>query len=257
MTSLRLDWTSRADTGGSQDGGRGSAASQAAGPLPAASMAEPAPAAGNGPTARIARRLAVWLIPPSLAVAAAVGLVSAPPGSRGAPAAIAKACHASDWKSTVTLDGSQPEMAMAMLRSRNEVGASDMHSCVEVRLACRREGPYFEVRLSSPSLAMREVGPLQIRNLHDELSAQVFQPNAGGDDAVRIADKPAVELIAFALADSLAFSVPITFSTGDQAVAEFKSYHFSTAVRPVLFACNMRRLQSEDDDDDEGDAPGE
>jgi hypothetical protein len=137
---------------------------------------------------------------------------------------------------------------MATLRSRNEVGGSDLRSCAEVRLACRQEGPYFEVRLSSPALAMREVGPLQIRNLHDELSARVFQPNAGGEGAVRIVDKPAVELIAFALASSLAFSVPMTFSSGDKATAEFKSYHFSTAVRPVLFACNMRKLQTDDDD---------
>lgn len=139
---------------------------------------------------------------------------------------------------------------MTTLRSRNEVGPSGSRSCVEVRLACSPEGPYFEVRLSSPTLAMRQVGPLQIRNLHDELSAQVFQPKEGSESAVRIADKPAVELIAFALANSLAFRVPITFSTGDTAVADFKSYHFSSAVRPVLFACNMRTLQSEDDDED-------
>ena len=68
---------------------------------------------------------------------------------------------------------------------------------------------------------------------------------AGAQTAVRVAEKEAVELIAYAIANSLAFRIPITFADGEAAVAEFKSYHFSTAVRPVLFACNMRSLQTE------------
>ena len=101
------------------------------------------------------------------------------------------------------------------------------------------------MRLASSAIGVREVGPLQIRNLKDELSAQLFRPTDGSETAVRVVDKSAVELIAYALANSLGFRVPITLTTGETAVAEFRSYHFLSAVRPVLFACNMRSLKEE------------
>jgi hypothetical protein len=157
----------------------------------------------------------------------------------------ASACPASDWQTRVTLDQSRPELATTTLRSRNSIGPADASSCVDVSVACLQEGPYFEVRLASSAIGVREVGPLQIRNLKDELSAQLFRPTAGSETAVRVVDKAAVELIAYALANSLGFRVPITFATGDTAVAEFRSYHFLSAVRPVLFACNMRSLEVE------------
>jgi len=155
------------------------------------------------------------------------------------------ACPASDWQTRVTLDQSRPELATTTLRSRNSIGPVDAASCVDVSVACLQEGPYFEVRLASSAVGVREVGPLQIRSLKDELSAHLFRPTDGSETAVRIVDKSAVELIAYALANSLGFRVPITFTTGDTAVAEFRSYHFLSAVRPVLFACNMRSLQAE------------
>jgi len=158
---------------------------------------------------------------------------------------VASACPASDWQTRVTLDQSRPELATTTLRSRNSIGPGDAASCVDVSVACLQEGPYFEVRLASSAIGVREVGPLQIRSLKDELSAQLFRPTDGSETAVRIVDKSAVELIAYALANSLGFRVPITFTTGDSAVAEFRSYHFLSAVRPVLFACNMRSLQVE------------
>jgi hypothetical protein len=157
----------------------------------------------------------------------------------------ASACPASDWQTRVTLDQSRPELATTTLRSRNSVGPADASSCVDVSVACLQGGPYFEVRLASSAIGVREVGPLQIRNLKDDLSAQLFRPTDGSESAVRIVDKSAVELIAYALANSLGFRVPITFATGDTAVAEFRSYHFLSAVRPVLFACNMRSLEVE------------
>jgi hypothetical protein len=157
----------------------------------------------------------------------------------------AGACPASDWQTRVTLDRSRPELATTTLRSRNSIGPADAASCVDVSVACLQQGPYFEVRLASSAIGVREVGPLQIRNLKDELSAQLFRPTDGSETAVRIVDKSAVELIAYALANSLGFRVPITFATGDTAIAEFRSYHFLSAVRPVLFACNMRSLQTE------------
>jgi len=157
----------------------------------------------------------------------------------------ASACPASDWQTRVTLDQSRPELATTTLRSRNSIGPAEAASCVDVSVACLQQGPYFEVRLASSAIGVREVGPLQIRSLKDELSAQLFRPTDGSETAVRIVDKSAVELIAYALANSLRFRVPITFATGDTAVAEFRSYHFLSAVRPVLFACNMRSLESE------------
>ncbi len=96
---------------------------------------------------------------------------------------------------------------------------------------------------SRPERAM--IGPIEVRNLNDDLAAQVFAPVDGAQSAVRVADKEAVELIAYAIANSLSFRIPLTFASGEAAVAEFKSYHFSTAVRPVLFACSMRSLQIE------------
>lgn len=161
------------------------------------------------------------------------------------PVFAASACPASDWQTRVTLDQSRPELATTTLRSRNSVGPAAAASCVDVSVACLAEGPYFEVRLASPAIGVREVGPLQIRSLKDELSVQLFRPIDGGETAVRIVDKSSVELIAYALANSLGFRVPITFTNGETAVAEFRSYHFSSAVRPVLFACNMRSLQGE------------
>jgi hypothetical protein len=157
----------------------------------------------------------------------------------------ASACAASDWQTQVTLDQSRPELATTTLRSRNSVGPAEAASCVDVSVACLQDGPYFEVRLASPALGVKEVGPLRIRSLTDELSAQLFRPTDGSETAVRIVDKSSVELIAFALANSLGFRIPITFATGETAVAEFRSYHFLSAVRPVLFACNMRSLQGE------------
>ncbi len=222
--------------------------------------AEPAQAATDGvpPTAGTPRAQAsgrqtwaTWLVPLGLAVLAGFGLMSSPGLRHGQAATAVAACQSADWQTTVAVDGSRPEKAMTTLRSRNAVGPAGAGSCVEVRLACLPEGPYFEVRLASPAPAIREVGPLQIRNLNDELSAQVFQPPGSSDSAVRIADKPAVELIAFALANSMAFRVPITLSTGDFGIADFKSYHFSSAVRPVLFACSMRALQNEDAEDED------
>ena len=98
---------------------------------------------------------------------------------------------------------------------------------------------------------MRQIGPIEVRNLNDDLAAQVFAPPTGAQAAVRVAEKAAVELIAYAIANSLAFRIPITFVDGEAAMAEFRSYHFSTAVRPVLFACNMRSLQVEPPSEDE------
>src|SRR5947208_13639269 len=91
---------------------------------------------------------------------------------------------------------------------------------------------------------MRQIGPIEVRNLNDDLAAQVFAPPAGAQTAVRVAEKEAVELIAYAIANSLAFRIPITFADGEAAVAGVKSYHFSTAVRPVLFGCNKRCPQT-------------
>ena len=167
------------------------------------------------------------------------------------PSAAVPACAAADWHTELTLDRSRPELATTTLRSRNAVGPQGRASCAEVSFACRPDGPYFELRLSSPAPPMRQIGPIEVRNLNDDLAAQVFAPPAGAQTAVRVAEKEAVELIAYAIANSLAFRIPITFPGGERSVAEFKSYHFSTAVRPVLFACNMRSLQVEPPSADE------
>jgi hypothetical protein len=185
-------------------------------------------------------------VPLGLLVLAGLGLMSSP-GVRHGSAASPAVCRASDWQTDLTVDGSRPELAMTTLRSKNTIGPPG--SCVDVRLACLRDGPYFEVRLASPGLRIRDVGPLQMRGLNEDLSARVFQ-SGGSEASVRIAGKEEVELIAFALANSLGFRVPITLSTGETGIADFRSYHFSTAVRPVLFACNMRMPQNDDSDDD-------
>jgi hypothetical protein len=202
---------------------------------------------GERPPAR-ERRSPVWWA--CLALLVAGGTVYWAKGPDVATSSLAaSACAPSDWQTRVTLDQSRPELATTTLRSRNLVGPADAASCVDVSVACLQEGPYFEVRVASPGIGVREVGPLEIRSLSDELSAQLFRPTDGSDNAVRVVDKSAVELIAYALANSLGFRVPITFSNGDTAVAEFRSYHFASAVRPVLFACNMRSLQSEKPDE--------
>jgi hypothetical protein len=190
----------------------------------------------------------IWLAPLGLALVAAASFVCFR-GTAGAPGAV-EACAAADWRTELTLDRSRPELAMTTLRSRNAVGPAGLATCVDVSFACRAEGPYFELRLASPTLQVSEIGPMQIRNLNDELAAQAFAPGNGPQAAIRVADKDAVELIAYAIANSLAFRIPITFSDGATGLAEFKSYHFSTAVRPVLFACNMRSLQLEQPSED-------
>ena len=182
-----------------------------------------------------------WLVPLGLVLVAAASSVYL----RGNPSAAVPACAAADWRTELTLDRSRPERAMTTLRSRNAVGPEGRAGCAEVSFACLPDGPYFELRSHSPALAMRQIGPIEVRNLNDDLAAQVFAPVDGAQSAVRVADKEAVELIAYAIANSLSFRIPITFASGEAAVAEFKSYHFSTAVRPVLFACSMRSLQIE------------
>jgi hypothetical protein len=180
-----------------------------------------------------------WLGPLGLVLLAAASSVYL----RGTPSAAVPACAAADWRTELTLDRSRPELATTTLRSRNAVGPEGQAACAEVSFACGPDGPYFELRSNSPALPMRQIGPIEVRNLSDDLAAQVFAPPAGAQTAVRVAEKAAVELIAYAIANSLAFRIPITFGDGEAAVAEFKSYHFSAAVRPVLFACNMRSLQ--------------
>jgi hypothetical protein len=181
---------------------------------------------------------ATWLVPLALVLVATASAVFL----RGTPSPAAPACAVADWRTDLTLDRSRPELAVTTLRSRNAVGPDGQASCAEVSFACRPDGPYFELRLAAP---MRQIGPIEVRNLNDDLAAQVFAPPAEAETAVRVSDKEAVELIAYAIANSLAFRVPITFAQGEAAVAEFKSYHFASAVRPVLFACNMRSLQVE------------
>lgn len=213
-------------------------------PAPGGAAAEPPPR-GVGEQSGWRRRRSVLLCAAVLLGAGAFYWTMTADEPPSSPLFPSSACPASDWQTRVTLDQSRPELATTTLRSRNVVGPAAAASCVDVSVACLQEGPYFEVRLASPAIGVREIGPLQIRSLKDELSAQLFRPTDGSDTAVRIADKPAVELIAYALANSLAFRVPITFATGETAVAEFRSYHFLSAVRPVLFACNMRSLQGE------------
>jgi hypothetical protein len=190
-----------------------------------------------------------WLAPLGLVLVAAASSVY----FRGSPSAAVPACVAADWRTELTLDRSRPEFAITTLRSRNAVGPEGQAGCAEVSFACRSEGPYFELRLNASSAPMREIGPIEVRNLNDDLAAQVFGPPDGVQTAVRVTEKEAVELIAYAIANSLAFRIPITFTNGEAAVADFKSYHFASAVRPVLFACNMRSLQvqppSEDDEE--------
>ena len=188
-----------------------------------------------------------WLVPLGLVLVAAASSVYL----RGSPSAAAPACMAADWRTELTLDRSRPELAITTLRSRNAVGPDGQAGCAEVSFACRSDGPYFELRLNASSLPMREIGPIEVRNLNDDLAAQVFGPPDGVQTAVRVTDKDAVELIAYAIANSLAFRIPITFTNGEAAVADFKSYHFSSAVRPVLFACNMRSLQVQPPSDDD------
>ena len=188
-----------------------------------------------------------WLGPLGLVLLAAASSVYL----RGTPSAAVPACAAADWRTELTLDRSRPELATTTLRSRNAVGPEGQAACAEVSFACRPDGPYFELRSNSPALPMRQIGPIEVRNLNDDLAAQVLAPPAGAQTAVRVAEKAAVELIAYAIANSLAFRIPITFADGEAAVAEFKSYHFSAAVRPVLFACNMRSLQIEPPSEDE------
>jgi hypothetical protein len=188
-----------------------------------------------------------WLVPLVLVLLSAASSVYL----RGSPSAAVPACAAADWRTELTLDRSRPELAITTLRSRNAVGPEGRAGCAEVSFACRSDGPYFELRVNSPALPMRQIGPIEVRNLNDDLAAQVFAPPDGAQTVVRVADKEAVELIAYAIANSLAFRVPITFADGEASNAEFKSYHFSTAVRPVLFACNMRSLQVEPPSEDE------
>jgi len=189
-----------------------------------------------------------WLVPLGLVLVATASSVYL----RGSPSAAVPACAAADWRTELTLDGSRPELATTTLRSRNAVGADGRAGCAEVSFACRAEGPYFELRVDAAGLRMRQIGPIAVRNLNDDLAAQVFAPPTGAQTAVRVADKEAVELIAYAIANSLAFRIPITFADGQAGVAEFKSYHFSSAVRPVLFACNMRSLQVEPPAEEDG-----
>jgi hypothetical protein len=186
-----------------------------------------------------------WLIPLALVLITTASAVYL----RGSPSAAVPACATADWRTELTVDGSRPELASTTLQSRNAVGPGGLGACAEVSFACRPDGPYFELR--SPTSPMRQIGPIEVRNLNDELAAKVFGPTSGAQAAVRVTDKEAVELIAYAVANSLAFRIPITFANGEAAVAEFKSYHFSSAVRPVLFACNMRSLQIEPPSDDD------
>jgi len=186
-----------------------------------------------------------WLIPIALMVIASASSVYL----RGSPNAAVPACAAADWRTELTVDRSRPELASTSLQSRNAVGPEGHAGCAEVSFACRPDGPYFELR--SASSPMRQIGPIEVRNLNDDLAAKVFAPTSGAQGAVRIADKEAVELIAYAVANSLAFRIPITFAGGEAGVAEFKSYHFSSAVRPILYACNMRSLQIEPPSDDD------
>lgn len=188
-----------------------------------------------------------WVVPLALVLVATASAVFL----RGTPSPAAPACAAADWRTDLTLDRSRPELAVTTLRSRNVVGPEGQAGCAEVSFGCRADGPYFEMRVNSPALPMRQVGPIEVRNLNDDLAAQVFAPHDGAQTAVRVTDKEAVELIAYAIANSLAFRIPITFVDGEAAMAEFRSYHFSTAVRPVLFACNMRSLQVEPPSEDE------
>jgi hypothetical protein len=200
-----------------------------------------------GPKAHFRGFVLTWLVPFGLALIATASSVYL----RGSPGAAVPACAAADWRTELTLDRSRPELASTTLRSRNAVGSQGQAACAEVSFACLADGPYFELRVSPPAPAMRQIGPIEVRNLNDDLAAQVFAPPAGAQTAVRLAEKEAVELIAYAFANSLAFRIPITFADGEAAVAEFRSYHFSTAVRPVLFACNMRSLQIEPPSEDE------
>jgi hypothetical protein len=186
-----------------------------------------------------------WLAPLALVLIATASSVYL----RGSPNAVVPACAATDWRTELTVDRSRPELATTTLQSRNAVGPEGQAGCAEVSFACRADGPYFELR--SPASPMRQIGPIEVRNLNDDLAAKVFAPTNGVQAAVRVIDKEAVELIAYAVANSLAFRIPITFANGEAAIAEFKSYHFSSAVRPVLYACNMRSLQIEPPSDDD------
>src|SRR5262245_20680308 len=155
-----------------------------------------------------------WLIPIALVVTVAASSVYL----RGSPNAAVPACAAADWRTELTVDRSRPELATTTLQSRNAVGPEGQAGCAEVSFACRPDGPYFELR--SPASPMRQIGPIEVRNLNDDLAAKVFAPTSGAQAAVRITDKEAVELLAYAVANSLAFRVPITFANGEAAVAE-------------------------------------
>src|SRR5260370_34446181 len=88
-----------------------------------------------------------WLVPLGLVLVATASSVYL----RGSPSAAVPACAAADWRTELTLDRSRPELATTTLRSRNAVGPQGQAACAEMSFARRPDGPYFYLRLISPS----------------------------------------------------------------------------------------------------------
>jgi hypothetical protein len=153
-------------------------------------------------------------------------------------------CGSSAWRTSVTLDNTRPDLVSTMLQAQNDVGRASEPTCVDAVFACRSDGPYFEVRVNSPSRSIREMGPIIVDRAGESLNLSVSGMPSDDGRAIRLNQKAVVEVVASELMDSYGFKIPLRFGDGDSAVAEFASFDLFPAIRPLLLTCKMRFLRS-------------
>lgn len=153
-------------------------------------------------------------------------------------------CETSGWQTSITLDNTRPELVSTTLRAQNNVGPLSEHACVDAVFACLSDGPYFEVRIDSPSRSIREMGPITVDRAGNSLNLSVAGTLSGDGRAIRLNQKTAVEVLASELMDGYGFRIPLRYGDGSSAVAEFAPFDLFPAIRPLLLTCKMRFLRS-------------
>jgi hypothetical protein len=158
-------------------------------------------------------------------------------------------CGTTSWRTKITFDNSRPELVSTSLqsdRTRDEVG------CVDIVFACRSNGPYFEVRLDASRPQIDGAVPIFV-SAADEWNASLLGSISDDGRSTRISNKNTIEVLAAVLIDRYSFDIRLGLANGRNAVAQFHSLDLSTAIRPVLLACQMRSFQSSRQTEDAAD----
>jgi hypothetical protein len=162
--------------------------------------------------------------------------------SRNAPSIAGSRC-ASDWQ-TITELGRQ--YTLASTNSDHEIKSG---GCAQMIFTCDQGEPIFEIRLPPNAPPFKSASALATDG-PSKHSILIGKEHFVDSRSIKVAVRTDVEMIAQMLVGAFWSTIEISFSDENVESVQFSLGTILDGLRPVMFACKMRRLRQENEQAD-------